>query len=705
MERFILPYSLKNIPCPDKVSYEKGLIDKVGHFLKRIRWKAFFFDSGEDSEISKDTFGFQTQNTPPQNAELIEFENDMYNLISNLTYRNDNSQFQKKLHNDMTKLKKSPDIIVEADKTNNIYLVKPSHYDKLVQENVTQSYKVCEQNEKEKIDEKSAELALRLELEERIQQFNEKDCFITLKDHKSNFQNNPKCRLLNPAKSELGKISQQLLKDIITKLTTESELNLWKNTESVIEWFKVSNKVKAKFIKFDIVDFYPSISQELLTKSITFAKSHVNIPDQNLDIIMHSKSSLLFTKGKTWKKKSGLFDVTMGSFDGAETCEIVALYLLSKLSKVIPPSQLGLYRDDGLGMIPNANGPKMDKLRKDIIKIFKNEGLNVTCESNLKETDFLDVTFNIETAKYYPYRKPNDNPQYINTSSNHPPQVIKQIPSTISQRLSRISCDETEFNKVRDTYQKALSDSGHSETLKFESPQESMSKNSNRKRRRNVIWFNPPFNKNLETNLGHKFLNLLAKHFPKSHRYHKLFNKNSVKLSYSCTPNVSMLIKKFNRKKLAKAHEQAEISVPGQLKCNCRNKQTCPLDGNCLIQSLVYEAELSTPQDRFHYIGLTEGTFKDRWYKHKTSFNRERYTYSTELSKKIGELKEKNIDYNVRWRIAKKASAYSGGRTCDLCLTEKHLILTSKSKNLLNSRNELISKCRHTNKFMLRRKL
>ena len=705
MEKFNLPYSLKNIPCPDKTAFEKSLIDKVEHFLKRMRWKAFFFDNEDQSEVSKDTFGFKTRNTPPQNAELVGFENDMYNLISNLTYRKDNSQFQKKLQNDMAKLKNSPDIIVEADKTNNIYLVKPSNYKKLVQENVTQSYKICEENEKEKIDEKSAKIALSLELEERIQQFNERNCFITLKDHKPNFQNNPKCRLLNPAKSELGKVSQQLLKDIISQLTAESNFNLWKNTDSVVEWFKASYKNKAKFIKFDIVDFYPSISKELLNKAIKFAKTYVNISDQNLGIIIHSKSSLLFSNGKTWIKKNGLFDVTMGSFDGAETCELVALYLLHKLSTVIPPSQLGLYRDDGLGIIPNANGPKMEKLRKDIIKIFKKEGLKITCESNLTETDFLDVTFNIESTKYTPYRKPNDNPQYINTSSNHPPQVIKHIPATISQRLSRISCDETEFSKVHEAYQKALTDSGHTEKLKFEQPLESTLTRPNRRRRRKIIWFNPPFNKNLETNLGHKFLKLLVKHFPKSHKYHKLFNKNSVKLSYSCTPNVSMLLKKFNRQKIEKIEVPAGPTISSPSKCSCRNKQICPLNGNCLERSLVYEAELITPQDKFHYVGLTEGTFKDRMYKHNTSFNHNRYINSTELSKKIWELKEKHINYDVNWKIVKKASAYSGGKTCDLCLTEKHVILTSKSKNLLNTRNELISKCRHMNKFMLRKKL
>ena len=58
----------------------------------------------------------------------------------------------------------------------------------------------------------------------------------------------------------------------------------------------------------------------------------------------------------------------MGSYDGAEVCEIVGLYLLEKLSTLIDKKKIGLYRDDGLSVIDNANGPKLDRLRKDIIR-------------------------------------------------------------------------------------------------------------------------------------------------------------------------------------------------------------------------------------------------------------------------------------------------------------------------------------------------
>ena len=77
----------------------------------------------------------------------------------------------------------------------------------------------------------------------------------------------------------------------------------------------------------------------------------------------------------------------------------------------------------------NAQG--IDKIKKIIIKMFKDVGFQLEIKTNLKQLEFLDVKFNLITGLYAPYKKPNDNLLYINTSSNHPPQVIKQlIPST-----------------------------------------------------------------------------------------------------------------------------------------------------------------------------------------------------------------------------------------------------------------------------------
>ena len=75
-------------------------------------------------------------------------------------------------------------------------------------------------------------------------------------------------------------------------------------------------------------------------------------------------------------------------------------------------------------------------MRKDVISIFKNESLSVTTETNLIKTDFLDVTFNLLTGKYFPFKKINNKPLYINAKSNHPHTIIKELPKMINKRLS-----------------------------------------------------------------------------------------------------------------------------------------------------------------------------------------------------------------------------------------------------------------------------
>ena len=102
----------------------------------------------------------------------------------------------------------------------------------------------------------------------------------------------------------------------------------------------------------------------------------------------------------------------------------------------------GLYRDDGLILLHNTTGPKMDRIRKDVIKTFKDVGFKTDIKTNLKVVDFLDATFNLSNGTYKPYKKPHDTLLYINTFSNNPPQAIKQLPSSIADRLSKNSSNK-----------------------------------------------------------------------------------------------------------------------------------------------------------------------------------------------------------------------------------------------------------------------
>ena len=122
--------------------------------------------------------------------------------------------------------------------------------------------------------------------------------------------------LINPSKSEIGRVSKLILDRINTKVIEATRINQWKNTKSVLSWFnQVADKSQYSFIAFDVVDFYPSISIDLLKPALDFASKYDNITDTEREIILHVKKSCLYNSGKHWGKKlsSKLFDVTMHS--------------------------------------------------------------------------------------------------------------------------------------------------------------------------------------------------------------------------------------------------------------------------------------------------------------------------------------------------------------------------------------------------------
>ena len=130
---------------------------------------------------------------------------------------------------------------------------------------------------------------------------------------------------MNQSKQEIGKISKQILDNINKKLLSVKKVNYWKKT-SVLQWFKhLHNKHRCAFITFDVVEFYPSISQTVLECAVDFAANYVTISDDDSHIILPAKQSLLFNNGNPLQKGNTdkPFDTTMGSYEGAETCELV----------------------------------------------------------------------------------------------------------------------------------------------------------------------------------------------------------------------------------------------------------------------------------------------------------------------------------------------------------------------------------------------
>ena len=167
------------------------------------------------------------------------------------------------------------------------------------------------------------------------------------------------------------------------------------------------------------------------------------------------------------------------------------------------------------------------------------------------------------------------------------------------------------------------------------------------------MWFNPPFSSNEETNVARVFLKLVEKDFSK-HRYHELFNKTNIKVSYRCMDNLEKLVKKQNNNLLRKNNINKRI-------CNCRANNTCVLDGKCLSSIIVYSVEvlIGNNQNGDIYVGICEKEFKTRLDNHKISFKNRQKEKDNELSKYIWNLKDKNItNFSIKWSIVKQTSGH-----------------------------------------------
>ena len=311
----------------------------------------------------------------------------------------------------------------------------------------------------------------------------------------------------------------------------------------------IKRKDQSSFVVFDIESFYWPISTKLFDEVVSFAKVYYDFTYDELEMIMHSRKRTLFWQDSTWVKKGADedFDIPVVCYDGAEICELAGIYIQNKLCMLMNKKNFGLYRDDGLGVLRNTSEPEADRKHKCIIKIFKECGLCISCEVCKKIVDFLDVRFNLNKHTYEPYRKPNNEPVHINKQSKHPPNIIPDIPKAISKLLTNISCNKSVFDRNVDIYQAALKKWGFDGKIIYNDQSEPANnlnieeENQARKRKRAIIWYNPPYSMNMKTNIVKTFFKLLQKHFPPTHHMYTMFNKNKIKISYSCFANIGSI--------------------------------------------------------------------------------------------------------------------------------------------------------------------
>ena len=606
-------YSPKNIPLPNKKEYMKQLIYAVRKFINALRWRVYFYKMKTETDQEKkkhenhpdvkdvfngqNNYGFKSGNMAPEIPELVPFEQAIFEMINRLSFRHYHNKFLENLKSDLENIRQdeATKVIVAADKTRNLYKCDADWYRKTLKTEISKDYKGARDSEVFIVNEEAADIAEKLKLEKRMLAFPKKEPYITAKDHKVEFIQNPKFRLINSAKSDVGRVSRVILQDWMVRLRRRLNLNQWRSTQEVIDWFNgLEDKKSLKFVKFDIVSFYPSITKELLNKTIEWAKSVEPVHEgcnvknvscencnENFDAIYNARKSFVFVNDKAFRKKGNEnFDVTMGAWDGAEIAELVGLYLLHQMSiNVFEKGMFGLYRDDGLAITRGPDRANEVHVKPLLINVFRAANLKITIDINLERTDFLDLDLNLQNETHGEWRKEGDKPQYINTRSNHPPNIIKQIPTMIAKRLSKLSSNEEIFNNQKTKYEEALEKSGYSDkyfkknfgnvdgydgkTLKYIPRQEH--ENKKKRKAREVTWFNPPYNLNVKTNVGKKFLGLVKKYFIKGGKIDetgfnlsKILNVHTVKLSYSTTSNIARHLVKHNHKVLNQETRSAQ---------------------------------------------------------------------------------------------------------------------------------------------------
>ena len=254
--------------------------------------------------------------------------------------------------------------------------------------------------------------------------------------------------------------------------------------------------------------------------------------------------------------------------------------------KDLPNSNSLLYRDDGAG-VTTASARQQEKLRQSIIRIFAEQDLKITIDIDQERIHFLDITMDLGTGLFKPYRKPGDRPLYVSAHSNHPPHTLKNIPTGVERRLSDNSANRELFDQEIPIYQAELDRVGHKHKLEY-NPRIQPIEPRKKKRSKRKTYFNPPYSMNVATNVGQEFLKLIDEHFPPGHILRSVMNRSTIKVSYRCLPNMGAQVAKHNSKILKKSSQNVPVRTPPS--CNCqRNKiKDCPLSGACSQEGVIY---------------------------------------------------------------------------------------------------------------------
>ena len=229
----------------------------------------------------------------------------------------------------------------------------------------------------------------------------------------------------------------------------------------------------------------------------------------------------------------------------------------------------------------------------------------------------------------------------------------------------------------------ALKKSGFKDDFKYTKNQRQKPKN----RSRNIIWFNPLFNKAVSTNIAKVFLQLINRHFPKSHRLHKIFNRNTVKVTYSCMQNMSKTYKRHNSKITSTPCNQLTLF-------NCQVKGECSMDGKCQTMDTVYNCCVTSPSNKKSTLGWQ----KENGSKGIITIKSHSIINNIHMRRHFKVIREtSNVTPNLKWSIVKYTTPYSNiSKKCLFCFYEILVIIAyPRQRKLLNNRSELFCRCCH----------
>jgi len=274
MDAINFGYSMKKIPIPGIKKYLTSFIEMTESVVEHMRWSEFLFLYPNGNSGDTNTHRFTTRKSPPIITELREFEEEIRSLIASIRfqYLQPDQVQQRFTSNDVNNIKKSMQIIVSDDKTFSFYEAIPQDYQATLHKCITKDYRKTNQLSFDNINNEDKKIASSLNLDDRVQAMASRESFKTIEDHKKNFTNCPQYRLINQTKYEMARIGKQILEGINAKLNTFTPINQQKNTHGVLSWSNSINDMQnLTFIKFDIVNFYSSITQELQLEALNFA--------------------------------------------------------------------------------------------------------------------------------------------------------------------------------------------------------------------------------------------------------------------------------------------------------------------------------------------------------------------------------------------------------------------------------------------------